>query len=62
MSCAFAPIHDIPPGMDHEGFNRAPIYNVGRLSRAMGGDPYDDDGRSSQETYDREHRKTFKNE
>ena len=62
VSCTFAPIHDIPPGMDHEGFNRAPIYNVGRLSRAMGGDAYDDDGRSSQEMYDLEHRKTFKNE
>lgn len=27
----FEPIHDIAPGLDHEGFNRAPIYPVGNL-------------------------------
>jgi hypothetical protein len=25
----FDPIHDIQPGLDHNGFNTAPIYNVG---------------------------------
>jgi len=28
----FAPIHDIPPGLDSDGFNRAPIYPVGAVS------------------------------
>lgn len=25
----FAPIHDLQPGIDHDGFNIAPIYNIG---------------------------------
>jgi hypothetical protein len=33
MSCkvtlAFSPIHDVSPGIDHHGYNRAPIYPVG---------------------------------
>jgi hypothetical protein len=62
VTVSFAPIHDIPPGIDHEGFNRAPIYNVGKLSNAMSGDAYDDGGTSSRENYDFEHRKNFKNE
>lgn len=41
----FEPIHDIAPGLDHEGFNRAPIYPVGNLINGIieGGetvDPY----------------------
>jgi hypothetical protein len=32
---AFIPIHDIAPGLDHEGFNRAPIYPVGNLVNAV---------------------------
>lgn len=32
VSVAFSPIHDISPGIDHHGFNRAPIYPVGPLS------------------------------
>ena len=62
VNVGFTPIHDIPPGLDSEGFNRAPIYNVGNLSRTVAGDPYDDGGQSSRETYDFEHRKTFKND
>lgn len=31
VQMAFTPIHDIAPGLDHEGFNRAPIYPVGGL-------------------------------
>jgi hypothetical protein len=31
VQMAFIPIHDIAPGLDHEGFNRAPIYPVGSL-------------------------------
>jgi len=29
VTLAFAPIHDISPGLDHMGYNRAPIYPVG---------------------------------
>lgn len=31
VQMSFEPIHDIAPGLDHEGFNRAPIYPVGDL-------------------------------
>lgn len=62
VTITFAPIHDIPPGIDNEGFNRAPIYNVGKLAQSMAGDAYDDGGQSSKETYEFEHRKNFKNE
>jgi hypothetical protein len=33
----FQPIHDIAPGIDSAGFNRAPIYPVGKTSNAFGG-------------------------
>lgn len=29
ITMTYAPIHDIAPGIDHVGFNRAPIYPVG---------------------------------
>lgn len=47
VDVGFAPIHDIAPGMDHEGFNRAPVYNVGKVMEYISGDPYDDNGLSS---------------
>lgn len=31
----YAPVHDIPPGLDHTGMMRAPVYNVGRLLNSM---------------------------
>ena len=31
---SFSPIHDIAPGIDSNGYNRAPIYPVGDLSTA----------------------------
>ena len=42
ISIQFAPIHDIQPGIDSDGFNRAPIYNVGNIVNGFGGDPYDE--------------------
>ncbi len=30
VSISFTPIHDIAPGIDHAGFNRAPVYRVGK--------------------------------
>lgn len=32
ITFGFAPIHDIPPGLDHHGMMRAPIYNVGDIN------------------------------
>jgi hypothetical protein len=29
VTIAFSPIHDITPGLDSQGFNRAPIYPIG---------------------------------
>ena len=37
----FAPIHDIPPGLDHNGMMRAPVYNVGRINNQFFGDTQD---------------------
>lgn len=42
-----SPIHDIAPGIDHNGFNRAPIYNVGDLVRGFAGDNWDENGEGS---------------
>ena len=36
----FAPIHDITPGIDHNGFNRAPVYGIGQSNSALQGDPW----------------------
>jgi hypothetical protein len=47
----FDPIHDIPPGLDYSGYNRAPIYNVGDTMHKISGDPYRDDGRASHDSY-----------
>jgi hypothetical protein len=35
VQMSFEPIHDIAPGLDHEGFNRAPIYPVGNLVNSI---------------------------
>jgi hypothetical protein len=32
ITITFSPIHDIAPGLDHEGSNRAPIYPIGPLA------------------------------
>ena len=60
VDIAFLPIHDIPPGLGHDGYNRAPIYNVGRVMRYVAGDPYDDDGAASKFSYDNANRATFR--
>ena len=41
IDIGFAPIHDIPPGLDHNGMLRAPSYNIGRLMNEMFDDVYD---------------------
>ena len=40
VTITFKPIHDITPGLDSEGFNRAPVYNVGKVMNAIGDDAY----------------------
>ena len=42
--CNFDVIHDIPPGLDHSGYNRAPLFNVGDIMRHVAGDPHNDNG------------------
>jgi len=29
ITMGFTPIHDIAPGLDHMGVNRAPVYQIG---------------------------------
>ena len=43
LTINFAPIHDIPPGLDADGSMRAPVYNTGRIINTMYGDVYDKD-------------------
>jgi hypothetical protein len=31
----FAPIHDLSPGLDSNGFNAAPIYNIGDINASL---------------------------
>lgn len=35
ITLGFAPVHDIPPGLDHDGLMRSSIYNVGSVNNAM---------------------------
>jgi hypothetical protein len=48
ISFNFDVIHDLPPGLDHSGYNKAPLYNVGEVMRNVSGDVYDDDGRTAE--------------
>lgn len=45
VTMAMAVVHDIAPGIDANGFNRAPIYSVGGPSRAMAGRNDADEGK-----------------
>ena len=51
VSLSFTAIHDIPPGIDYSGYNRAPIYNVGDIMKNVAGDPYRDDGKASKDYF-----------
>ena len=51
---AFDVIHDLPPGLDHSGYNKAPLYNVGEVMKNISGDVYADDGRSGEYNFRRE--------
>ena len=43
LTINFAPIHDIPPGLDADGAMRAPVYNAGGIINRMYGNVYDKD-------------------
>ena len=57
---SFTAIHDLPPGIAHDGFNRAPMYNVGRIMDTVAGDVYDDNGSASKQSFRNDARKTFR--
>ena len=44
VTLAFDPIHDISPGIDVNGFNRAPVYKVGDIMHNTFGSPMSDGG------------------
>ena len=44
IDISFTVIHDIPPGLDSNGFNRAPVYPTGRVMNTLAGDVYDSIG------------------
>ena len=58
VSLSFDAIHDLPPGLGHDGFNRAPVYNVGRVMKSVAGDVYDDNGAASSLAHRADGRKT----
>ena len=41
ISFTFDVIHDLPPGLDHSGYNRAPLYNVGDIMKNISDDVYE---------------------
>jgi hypothetical protein len=45
VKLSISPIHDIAPGIDANGFNRAPIYNVGEIVNGVAGDAWDETGK-----------------
>lgn len=44
-------IHDLPPGLDYSGYNRAPLYNVGKIMKDISGDVYNDGGFNAENNY-----------
>ena len=53
ITISFDPIHDLPPGLDHGGYNRAPNYNVGATMNSAVGDSNPDEGFGSKAKYTR---------
>ena len=45
VSVSFAPIHDIPMGLDSDGMMRSVAYNVGSASGLVGHDPLGPDNK-----------------
>ena len=55
-------IHDIPPGLDHSGYNRAPLYNVGDIMNNIGGSIYDDNNDEAKINFKVSRQSRIKNE
>ena len=53
ITVSFDPIHDLPPGLDHGGYNRAPSYNIGATMNSVSGDALPDEGFGSKAKYTR---------
>jgi hypothetical protein len=51
VTLSFSPIHDISPGLDSNGFNRAPVYNVGQIMQDSFGNTRSDGGSASRYFY-----------
>ena len=49
----FDPVHDIAPGLDSDGFNRAPTHNVGSIMNNLAGDPYEKGFDSAKKSFDK---------
>jgi hypothetical protein len=47
----FDVIHDLPPGLDHSGYNKAPLYRVGEIMKNVAGDVYSDNGDAGKEKF-----------
>ena len=54
ISFNFDVIHDLPPGLDHSGYNKAPLYNVGEVMRNVSGDVYSDNGKAAELNFRKE--------
>jgi len=51
INFGFKVIHDITPGLDHSGYNKAPLYNVGNIMQNISDDPHKDHGRVGKERF-----------
>lgn len=50
ISLEFAPIHDINPGLDSEGFSTAPVYNIGDTVKSWANGMPEDRAQTEKET------------
>ena len=50
LSVSFAPIHDLHLGLDHDGMMTSVPFNVGKMSNAIGHDPWDETSYPSDST------------
>jgi hypothetical protein len=53
VSVKFDPVHDIAPGLDKAGFNRAPTHNVGSIMNNMAGDPFEKGHDAAKKSFDK---------
>tara|TARA_Y100000992_G_scaffold265777_1_gene203324 strand:+ start:163 stop:408 length:246 start_codon:yes stop_codon:yes gene_type:complete len=51
ITLGFSPVHDITPGIDHSGFNAAPVYNVGDVMNSVSGDVWGSKNRLAKKSF-----------